>query len=214
MKLLVGLGNPGSEYTRTRHNAGFLVVDRLAERHATQKIARSKFHAMVLDASIGGEKCLLMKPMTYMNRSGQAVAEAVRFYKLDIPEDVLVLVDDVALPTGAIRIRAEGGNGGHNGLADVARKLGREAFPRLRIGIDPKPPMMRLDEYVLGRFTEEQRERLEPALTLAADAAAACVTEGISAAMNTYNSRQSPAGWPEAGGGGESTEKDTKKQDL
>ncbi|HED54332.1 MAG TPA: aminoacyl-tRNA hydrolase [Phycisphaerales bacterium] len=212
MKLLVGLGNPGSEYTRTRHNAGFLVLARLAERYATQKIARSKFHAMVLDASIGGEKCLLMKPMTYMNRSGQAVAEAVRFYKLDIPSDVLVIVDDVALPCGTIRLRAEGGTGGHNGLADIARKLGREAFPRLRVGIDSKPPMMRLDEYVLGRFTEEQREQLEPALTTAADAAEAFVTRGITQAMNTFNSRQPSAGPPDPKDEGEHSEKEIKKR--
>jgi PTH1 family peptidyl-tRNA hydrolase len=204
MKLLVGLGNPGSEYVRTRHNAGFMAIDLIAQRHADGQIARSKFHSMVLDAQVGGEKCLLMKPVTYMNRSGQAAAEAVRFYKLNPATDVLVLVDDVALPCGMIRLKAGGGAGGHNGLTDLARKLGTEGFARLRIGVDEKPPMMRLDDYVLGRFTEEQLDRLGPALSLSEEAAGAFAAEGIEAAMNTFNSRNSTSGWgPPAEGDGE-----------
>ncbi|PHQ78802.1 MAG: aminoacyl-tRNA hydrolase [Phycisphaera sp.] len=195
MKLLVGLGNPGSEYVKTRHNAGFLAIDLLAQRHATSKVARSKFHSMVLDAQVGGVKCLLMKPMTFMNRSGQAAAEAIRFYKLNPATDVLVLVDDVSLPCGMIRLKAGGGAGGHNGLTDLARKLGTEGFARLRIGVDEKPPMMRLDDYVLGRFTEEQLDRLGPALVQSVEAAELFAAEGIEAAMNTFNSRNTPSGW-------------------
>lgn len=195
MKLLVGLGNPGSEYARTRHNAGFMAIDLLAQRFAQGQVARSKFHSLIIEASVGGVKCLLMKPVTYMNRSGQAAAEACRFYKLNPAEDVLVLVDDVALPCGMIRLKATGGAGGHNGLTDMARKLGTENYARLRIGVDEKPPMMRLDDYVLGRFTEEQLDRLGPALSQAADAAELFAAQGIEAAMNTFNTKNASSGW-------------------
>lgn len=195
MKLLVGLGNPGSEYARTRHNAGFLAIDLLVERYGQGQVPKSKFHAMVVEASVRGVKCLLMKPMTYMNRSGQAAAEACRFFKLDPAKDVLVLVDDVALPCGAIRVKAGGGAGGHNGLTDIARKLGTEYYARLRIGVDEKPPMMRLDDYVLGKFTEEQLDRVKPALAKAADASEVFVTEGVDAAMNQFNTKNTSSGW-------------------
>lgn len=197
MKLLVGLGNPGAEYVKTRHNAGFMAIDLLAERHGSGQVARSKFNAMLLDVPVSGQRCLLMKPVTYMNRSGQAIAEACRFYKLDASKDVLVLVDDVALPCGAVRLKATGGAGGHNGLTDIARKLGSENYARLRIGIDEKPPVMRLEDYVLGRFTEEQMDRLTPALKQAADAAEVFAAEGIDAAMNKFNTRNTTAGWGE-----------------
>ncbi len=195
MKLLVGLGNPGAEYVRTRHNAGFMAIDLLAERHGQGQVARSKFNAMLLDVPVNGQRCLLMKPVTYMNRSGQAIAEAARFFKLDPAKDVLVLVDDVALPCGTVRLKASGGAGGHNGLTDIARKLGSENYARLRIGIDEKPPMMRLEDYVLGRFTEEQIDRLTPALKQAADAAEGFVAEGIDAAMNNFNTKTASSGW-------------------
>ncbi|MCA9272984.1 MAG: aminoacyl-tRNA hydrolase [Phycisphaerales bacterium] len=195
MKLLVGLGNPGAEYVKTRHNAGFMAIDLLAERHGSGQIARSKFNAMLLDVPVSGHRCLLMKPVTYMNRSGQAIAEACRFYKLDASKDVLVLVDDVALPCGTVRLKATGGAGGHNGLTDIARKLGSENYARLRIGIDEKPPVMRLEDYVLGRFTEEQMDRLTPALKQAADAAEVFAAEGIDAAMNRFNTKNTTAGW-------------------
>lgn len=199
MKLLVGLGNPGAEYARTRHNAGFMAIDLLAARHAQGQTPRSKFNAMIIEAPIGGHRCLLMKPVTYMNRSGQAVAEAARFYKIEPTTDVLVLVDDVALPCGTIRLKASGGAGGHNGLTDIARKLGSENYPRLRIGIDEKPPVMRLEDYVLGRFTEEQMDRLAPALTTAADAAETFAAEGIDAAMNKFNTKVPSSGWGNPG---------------
>ena len=206
MKLLVGLGNPGADYVKTRHNAGFMAIDLLAARHGQGQTPRSKFNAMLLEAVVGGERSLLMKPVTYMNRSGQAVAEAARFYKLDPVRDVLVLVDDVALPCGTIRLKATGGAGGHNGLADITRKLGSENYPRLRIGIDEKPPVMRLEDYVLGRFTEEQMDRLTPALKLAADAAEVFAAEGIDAAMNKFNTKNTSSGWGTPGelGGTES----------
>ncbi len=217
MKLIVGLGNPGSEYERTRHNAGFLAVDRVAKRHAPAGIPRSKFNAMVLEAPIGPppsgpagrsgggggggggagaapERCILLKPLTFMNRSGAPVAETLNFYKLSPQEDLLVLVDDYALPLGQIRIRQSGSSGGHNGLADVERALGRSDYPRLRIGVDP-PPAAYDDpaDWVLGAFTADQLARLDPVLDRVADAVQAFASRGVVAAMNAFNTRD-PAG--------------------
>lgn len=186
MKLIVGLGNPGAEYLGTRHNVGFEVLDRLARRHAPGAIARSRFSGAMIEAEIERERALLLKPLTFMNRSGQSVAEAVRFYKIEPSLDLLVLVDDVALECGTIRMRAEGSAGGHNGLADVEMKLGTSAYSRLRIGIDSPGPNPQ-KEYVLGRFRPDQRERVEPALDAAADAAACWAVSGINEAMNRFN---------------------------
>lgn len=186
----MGLGNPGAEYERTRHNAGFLAVDRLIERHAPGAVARSRFHALSFDVTIrrGGaeERALVLKPTTFMNRSGLAVAEAARFYKLLPAEDVLILVDDVALPVGAIRMRSKGGTGGHNGLADIHQKLASDDYARLRIGVG-SPGRAPQRDYVLGRFSAEQWEDVRPALDRAADAAEVWATEGPVAAMNTFN---------------------------
>jgi PTH1 family peptidyl-tRNA hydrolase len=188
MKLVVGLGNPGKEYHETRHNAGFMVLDRLARRHGLSG-AKEKFHAGVLEGRIRNEQVLLMQPTTYMNRSGLAVGEATRFYRLP-NESVMVVVDDIALPVGSIRLRASGSPGGHNGLADIQRALASGEYPRLRVGIGApmidghKIPQR---EYVLGAFTAEQRKALDPALDLAAQAIECWVTDGLAAAMNRYN---------------------------
>lgn len=185
MKLIVGLGNPGSDYAKTRHNAGFMALDRLASRHGLTG-AKTKFHSGVLDGQIAGHRCILLQPMTFMNRSGLAVGEAVHFYKLDPGIDLLVVVDDVALPLGQIRLRQEGGSGGHNGLVDVERALGTQAYPRLRIGIDPRGRVPQSD-YVLGRFTRDQLDRLDPALDRACDAIESWLSDGIAKAMSLYN---------------------------
>jgi PTH1 family peptidyl-tRNA hydrolase len=190
MKLIVGLGNPGPEYVNTRHNVGFDVLDRLARRFAPGEVARSKFHGVLVDGRIGDERVLLLKPTTFMNLSGQAVTEAMRFYKMDAAEDLLVLVDDIALPCGTIRLRADGGAGGHNGLSDITRRLSDDQWARLRIGIDPPGPIPQKD-YVLGRFRPDQLEAIEPALDEATDAAACWAREGCATAMNRYNRRQS-----------------------
>lgn len=194
MKLIVGLGNPGVQYERTRHNAGFLAVDALADKHAPGAIARGRFHAVTLDCLIGNEKVLLMKPTTYVNRSGQAVGEAARFFKLEPARDLLVLVDDKALPVGAIRVRASGGTGGHNGLADIDRVLGGPGYPRLRIGIGDKPPMMNQADWVLSRFMKEEREDLERGIRAAVEATECVVSDGVAVAMNRFNRRLSPPG--------------------
>lgn len=190
MKLIVGLGNPGLEYERTRHNAGFLVIDRLVARRAPGEIPRARFHAMTIETTLpGAGKTMLMKPTTYMNRSGLSVGEAVRFYKLAPQTDLLVLVDDTAIPAGSIRVRESGGAGGHNGLADIERALGGQTWTRLRIGVGAPGPARQRD-YVLGRFSEEQWAEMDPALDTAAQAAETWAAEGSTAAMNKYNERR------------------------
>ncbi|HRQ74839.1 MAG TPA: aminoacyl-tRNA hydrolase [Phycisphaerales bacterium] len=191
MKLVVGLGNPGIEYEQTRHNVGFLVLDRLARRYAPGETPKGRFHGALLEGSIEGEKLLLLKPGTYMNRSGMSVAEAVRFFKIEPANDLLVIVDDLALPCGSIRLRAEGGAGGHNGLADIQEKLATSGYARLRIGIDA-PGDIPQSNYVLGRFRPDQLEKIEPALNAAAEAAASWATHGIIEAMNRHNRKDSP----------------------
>jgi len=187
MKLVVGLGNPSPDYDGTRHNAGYLVIDRLSKRHELggDRAARQQFQSLALDAFLAGQRCLLLKPLTYMNRSGRAVAEAMRFFKLE-PEDLLVAVDDLSLPAGRIRLRRTGGAGGHNGLRDIENHLGTRDYARLRIGIDPPGRLPQVD-YVLGRFSAEQRRELEPALDQAADATECWLSGGIEAAMNRFN---------------------------
>jgi PTH1 family peptidyl-tRNA hydrolase len=186
VKLIVGLGNPGPEYLGTRHNVGFEALDRVARRHAPGAVARAKFSGAMIEADIEGERALLLKPLTYMNRSGQPVADAARFFKIDTTSDLLIIVDDVALECGTIRLRPEGSAGGHNGLADVEMKLGTSQYCRLRIGIDG-PGQIPQKEYVLGRFRPDQLSRLEPALDAAADAAVCWALTGITESMNRFN---------------------------
>ena len=192
MKLIVGLGNPGRQYDKTRHNAGYMVIDRLVEKLAKGATPKARFNAALFDAKVGAEAVLLMKPTTYMNRSGAAIAEAVRFYKLLPATDVFVIVDDVALPTGALRLRPGGGAGGHNGLTDIEQALGTDAYPRLRIGIGATPEYMDQADYVLGRFTDEEWDVMGPAIAKGADAAEVFLTFGLDAAMNRFNAPDRP----------------------
>jgi len=193
MKLIVGLGNPGPEYAKTRHNVGFMLVDRLAARHNLSG-ARHKFHAGVLDGElhvgnpIRSQRCVLMLPTTYMNRSGLAVAEAMTFYKLDPQQDLLVLVDDLALDCGVIRLRAEGSAGGHNGLIDIERALGTRKYPRLRIGIDPRGYAKQSD-YVLGQFTNAQWEHVDPALDKGVKCVESWLVDGLEKTMSLFNAK-------------------------
>lgn len=195
MKVIVGLGNPGLQYERTRHNAGFMAVDRLARRHAAGAVPRARFQGVTVEGVLppAGERCLLLKPTTYMNRSGQSVAEAVRFYKLDPSADLLVIVDDLYLPCGAIRLRAGGSAAGHNGLFDIERALGTDAYPRCRVGIDA-PGMVPQADYVLGRFSQEQWSQADPAIDRACDAAEVWASSGLTAAMNKFNASSGPGG--------------------
>ena len=192
MKLLIGLGNPGSTYTNTRHNAGFMAIDLLARRHASGEPVKARFQGATIDATIAGEKALLLKPTTYMNLSGQSVAEAVRFFKLDPVTDVLVIVDDLYLPVGAVRLKPGGGTGGHNGLESIRKLLARDDYPRLRVGVGVapaggKPPYMDQADFVLSRFSPEEQPQLEASIARAADAAELFVAHGLTKAMNFAN---------------------------
>ncbi len=196
MKLVVGLGNPEGRYTRTRHNAGFLVVDRLLPRLAPGEALKARFHAACAETQVstpgGSERVLLMKPTTYMNRSGLAVGEAVAFHKLDPGRDLLVVTDDFYLPVGTIRLKPDGGTGGHNGLADIDRALAGREYPRLRVGVGlapsgGKPPLMDQADFVLSVFTKEEEPEVDRALARAAEAAEMFLTRGLSAAMNAFN---------------------------
>jgi len=189
-RLIAGLGNPGASYEGSRHNVGFDVVASLARRHAPGELARARFSGTTVEGSIDGARVLLLRPGTWMNLSGQSVQEAVQFYKLDVPSDVLVIVDDLALPCGTVRLRAEGSDGGHNGLADVTRRLGTDRYARLRVGIDG-PGDVPQAAYVLGRFRPDQQPLVDQALSTAAEAAAYWVTHGIEETMNRFNRKQS-----------------------
>lgn len=191
MKLIVGLGNPGAQYERTRHNAGFLALDELARRHAPGVLPKARFNAVTLDASIGGEKVVLAKPTTFMNLSGRSVGEAVRFFKLNPAEDLLVIVDEIALPVGHIRIREKGSPGGHNGLSDIDRALGGADYPRLRIGVGAMPPGWVKADWVLSRFADDEHDAVRAGTAEAADAAECVVREGLPTAMNKFNKKVS-----------------------
>ncbi|HIY72588.1 aminoacyl-tRNA hydrolase [Intestinimonas butyriciproducens] len=184
--LLVCLGNPGDQYENTRHNVGFQVADAVAERHNVP-IQRLKFRALTNTITVGEKKVLLMKPVTYMNLSGEAVHEAASFYKVP-PERILVVSDEVALAPGKIRVRRSGSAGGHNGLKNIIAHLGTDQFPRIRVGVGQKPhPDYDMADWVLGKFQGEDKKAVEEAVKRAADAAECLIQEGVDKAMNRYN---------------------------
>ena len=184
--LVVGLGNPGDKSENTRHNVGFLVADQLGER-ADLPIQRLRFKALTNTAVLGGQGALVMKPVTYMNLSGEAVGEAARFYKLD-PAHVLVVSDDVDLPLGKLRIRTGGSAGGHNGLKSIIRHLGTDQFPRLKVGVGGKPhPDYDMADWVLGRLQGEDKKVMDQAVKRAADAVECFLRDGPQKAMNQFN---------------------------
>lgn len=184
--LIVGLGNPGLEYAQTRHNAGFMTLDLLAEREHTE-IKRMKFKSLCGDAVIAGKRCLLMKPTTYMNNSGQAVAEAMQFYKLPI-DHIIVVYDDISLEPSRLRIRRKGSDGGHNGIKSIIYLTGEDTFPRIKLGVGKKPrPDYNLADWVLSRFTKEELEQMHIAAEHACESIALMVNGKIEEAMNRYN---------------------------
>lgn len=186
--IIVGLGNPGSEYERTRHNVGFRTVDLLAKQ-AEVKIDRAKFRALTRTTTLAGQKVLLLKPETYMNRSGEAVQLAAMFYKVPISH-ILVLSDDISLPVGKIRVRAEGSAGGHNGLKSIIGQLDSQDFPRIRIGVGAKPhPDYDLADWVLSNFTPEEEILLIPAIEHAAAAVLELIQNGPQSAASRYNGK-------------------------
>ena len=184
--LVVGLGNPGPKYEWTRHNVGFLVIDQLADRE-NLPVQRLKHKALTNTALIGGKPVLLMKPTTYMNLSGEAVRQAVDFYKV-APDHVLVVSDDTALAVGRLRIRRGGSAGGHNGLKNIILHLGTDQFPRLRVGVGEKPhPDYDMADWVLGKFQGEDKKAIDQAVKRAADAVECILAEGIDRGMSRFN---------------------------
>lgn len=185
MKLIVGLGNPGSQYTGTRHNVGYHVISELRRRFDAGP-TQTKYKSELVSIQIGSENVLLIAPLTFMNRSGEAVIQFVNFYRPDL-SDLVVVCDDVNLPGGRIRWRGTGSAGGQNGLKDVIVRLGSNEFPRLRIGIGRPPGRMDTTSWVLGRFREEERATQELATVRAADSLEKWVCEGLDPVMNEFN---------------------------
>ena len=184
--IIAGLGNPGIDYERTRHNAGFMAMSVIEEKLGVS-VDTYKFKAKTAVAPVGGKQCLLMKPETFMNLSGEAIAQAMNFYKIPI-ENVLVISDDISLDVGVMRIRRKGSAGGHNGLKSIIECCGGEDFPRIKIGIGKKPrPDYDLKDWVLGRFTEEERARLSAVLENVLPAAELIVQGRAGDAMNKFN---------------------------
>jgi len=184
--LLVGLGNPGSRYESTRHNMGFLAVEKLAEMEHF-KLNKLRFKAWTASATLGGEKVLVMKPQTYMNLSGEAVGQAARFYKIP-PEHVLVISDDISLPAGKLRIRANGSAGGHNGLKSIIQHLGSDQFPRIKVGVGmPENADYDIADWVTGRPMGDEQKPLMEALDRAVAAVPVVIADGVSEAQNRFN---------------------------
>ncbi|MCB9744826.1 MAG: aminoacyl-tRNA hydrolase [Alphaproteobacteria bacterium] len=188
MWLMVGLGNPGRRYEETRHNAGFLVVDRLAERWGVT-VNRDLLGARVGDGTVGQERVVLAKPQSYMNRSGHPTRSLMGLYKLS-SERLVVVHDEVDLPFGTVRVKAGGGHGGHNGLRDLNTHLDDNKYIRVRVGVSRPPEGWDTADYVLGKWSDEEREGLAAAIDLASDAVEAVLAEGPIAAMNQFNIRQ------------------------
>ncbi len=184
--VIVGLGNPGTKYENTRHNMGFMAIDTLAEKVGAD-IKKLRFKSLTAEAAVGGKKVLLMKPTTFMNNSGEAVVEALNFYKLTT-EQLLVLYDDISLDVGKMRIRGKGSAGGHNGIKSIIYLTGSDVFPRIKMGVGQKPNKdYDLADWVLGHFPKEQSEALEQVFANAAAAAELIVGGKITDAMNKYN---------------------------
>ena len=185
--LIVGLGNPGPKYEFTRHNAGFLCIDLLAPQLGV-RIDRIKFKSVVADVAIEGRRCILMKPQTFMNNSGEAVRDAANFYKIP-PEHIIILFDDISLPPGKLRIRRKGSDGGHNGIKSILYLLGSDQFPRVKLGVGTKPhPDYDLADWVLSTFQKDEFPLMKEAMEKACEAVPLLVREETDRAMNLYNS--------------------------
>jgi PTH1 family peptidyl-tRNA hydrolase len=189
MFLIVGLGNPDRRYEKTRHNIGFDTVDALAERYHIA-IKEKKHKAICGTGVIEGTKVLLAKPQTYMNLSGDSIAEIVNFYKIDPEEEMIVIFDDISLAPGNIRVRKKGSAGGHNGIKSIIARTGTQNFMRVKVGVGEKPAGWDLADYVLGRFSDEDRTAVELAIRDACDAAVLMLQGQVDKAMNDYNAKK------------------------
>lgn len=183
MFLIVGLGNPGSQYEDTRHNIGFKVVDNIAKEYNIE-FSRQKFKGICGEGFINGEKVILLKPTTYMNLSGESVREVIDFYKLS-NENVLVIYDDISLDVGRLRIREKGSAGGHNGIKSIIAHLGTDIFPRIKVGVGQ--PNVDLVNYVLGKFSKEEMEVLNESIDASTKAVKDIINDNVKTAMNVYN---------------------------
>jgi len=188
VKLIVGLGNPGKRYLYSRHNMGFLAIDKIAEDYGIS-VSHKDFDALYGKGRLIDTSIILAKPLTYMNLSGLAVRRLFEYFQPDNTSDVILIHDDLDLPFGTLRVKAKGGHGGHKGLISVIEALGTQNFVRIRLGIGRPPMEMRAEEYVLDRFSPEEMERLEDVLTVAKEAVFVTVTSGVQAAMNKYNGK-------------------------
>lgn len=185
--IIAGLGNPGVVYEETRHNAGFIVIDKLCEKLGV-KCIRAKYKSMYCEAMIAGKRCIIVKPTTYMNNSGEAISEWLEFYKLP-PENLLVIFDDISLEPTQLRIRRKGSDGGHNGIKSIIELTDSQSFPRIKMGVGKKPgPDYNLADWVLSRFTDKEMEGISQAAQKACDAVELIVSGQIDKAMNLYNS--------------------------
>lgn len=189
MYLIVGLGNPGRQYEATRHNMGFDTVDCLIEKHNVPQ-GGVNFNAMYGKGIIGGDKAILMKPLSFMNLSGGPVRDMVNFFKIDPEKELIVISDDIDLEPGQLRIRKQGSAGGHNGLKDIIQKLGTQNFVRIKIGVGAKPQGWDLADHVLSRFPDSERKLVDEAIREAADAVEKIIAQGPDAAMNEYNRKK------------------------
>jgi len=189
MYLIAGLGNPTKQYEHTRHNIGFDVITYLADAYHISMNTK-KFHGICGTGVIAGQKVMLLQPQTYMNLSGTSVSEAASFYKLDPATEIIIIYDDIALEPGNIRVRKKGSAGGHNGIKDIIARLGTQDFLRVRVGVGEKPPHFDLADYVLGRFSAEDRKKVEAAIADTADAVRLLVSGEADAAMNLYNRKK------------------------
>ena len=188
MKIIVGLGNPGNEYDKTRHNVGFMLIDALAD-NLNITLWKDKFNAQIAEGRIGTEKILLVKPQTYMNNSGEAVGPLMRWYKLE-PEDIIVAHDDMDIPAGTVRIRKKGSSGGHNGIKSLIAHLGSENFARIRLGIGRPLPGWSVVKHVLAPFPAEDRIEVDKAIDYLIPAVKCIITDGLDIAMNKYNPKK------------------------
>lgn len=187
MYVIAGLGNFDTKYNNTRHNIGFAVIDRLAEQENIG-VLEKKHKAVIGKGMVAGEKCILAKPTTFMNLSGECIRELTDYYKADAASELIVISDDVSLPVGQLRIRKKGSAGGHNGLKNIIAHLGHEQFIRIRVGVGEKPKGWDLADYVLGRFSGPEQKTMDEAAERAADAIRMIITDGADAAMNAFNS--------------------------
>ncbi|MCR4740176.1 MAG: aminoacyl-tRNA hydrolase [Lachnospiraceae bacterium] len=186
MYIIAGLGNPGKEYAHTRHNVGYDTIDILADRYSIS-VETDKFESYIGKGMIEGKKVILVKPLTYMNASGKAIAKITDYYKTDIVNRLIIIYDDIYLDTGRLRIRKKGSAGGHNGMKDIISYLHSDEFMRIRIGVGEKPKGYDLKDYVLSHFSKEERDRMDQALIDAANAVVEILKEGPDKAMNEYN---------------------------